>query len=168
MTRAYVGLGSNLGDRETHLAAAAEAIDALPGTHVTGVSSVYETAPVGDPSHPAYLNAVLRAETALSARAFLEGLLAVERTRGRDERERGAPRPLDLDLLLYGDARIDEPGLTVPHPRLAFRGFVLVPLTELEPGLAHPALGVTFEHLLAEAGTGPGVRHHGPFPVQVP
>jgi 2-amino-4-hydroxy-6-hydroxymethyldihydropteridine diphosphokinase len=168
MTRVYVGLGSNLANREANLVTGVEGVEALPDTVVTGVSSIYETAPVGDPGHPAYLNAVLRAETTLDPRTLLEGLLAVERAAGRDGRQRNAPRTLDLDLLLHGDARIDEPGLAVPHPRLAFRGFVLVPLVELEPGLVHPALGETMERLLDRAGTGPGVRLHGPFPVQVP
>lgn len=136
MTTAYVGLGANLGDREGTIRAA---IAALPG--VVGVSELRETDPVGVVDQPRFLNGVVVLETHLPARELLELLLAVERDLGRRRRERWGPRAIDLDLLLYGDAEIDEPGLTVPHPRLHERAFVLEPLAELAPGLVVPGRG---------------------------
>jgi 2-amino-4-hydroxy-6-hydroxymethyldihydropteridine diphosphokinase len=129
---AYVALGSNLGDREAHLAHAVTALRATPGVEVEALSSVRETAPVGGPPQGAYLNAVVELRTQLTARALLERLLEIEAEAGRVRGpQRNAPRTLDLDLLLYGDEQIDEPGLVVPHPRMQQRGFVLEPLAEL-------------------------------------
>lgn len=144
MTLAYVGLGSNLGDREATISAA---VEALPG--VVAVSTLRETDPVGVTEQPAFLNGAVVLETDFSARELLELLLAVERSLGRERRERWGPRTIDLDLLLYGDEAIDEPGLTVPHPRLHERRFVLEPLVELAPGLVVPGRGPV-ERLLAE------------------
>ena len=136
MTVAYVGLGSNLGDREDLIARAAEAIGAQR------VSSVIETEPWGVHDQPPFLNAVAEVETPLDARAFLDELLAVERRLGRErDGTRWGPRTIDLDLLLFGDDRIDEPGLVVPHPYLHERRFVLGPLAELAPGLDVPGRG---------------------------
>ena len=147
--RAFVALGSNVGDRAAHLEAARAAMAALAGTRVLARSGVHETDPVGPPGQGPYLNGVDELETTLSARALLEALLAIERTRGRDRsREvRFGPRTLDLDLLAYGDARpgggarIDAPGLQVPHPRMGEREFVLRPLGEIAPALAAAARG---------------------------
>jgi 2-amino-4-hydroxy-6-hydroxymethyldihydropteridine diphosphokinase len=143
MKRAYVALGSNLGDREGTIRAAVDALGAEPGVRVAAVSSLIETDPVGYLDQPRFLNGAAALDTSLEPRALLELLLAVERRFGR-ERE-GAPpqgpRTLDLDLLLYGDAQIDEPGLRVPHPRLHERAFVLRPLAELDMALEVPGKG---------------------------
>jgi 2-amino-4-hydroxy-6-hydroxymethyldihydropteridine diphosphokinase len=148
--RAYVGVGSNLGDRWGNLARAARALRAEPRVALFRASRVWDTAPVGPPQ-PRYLNAVLELETALPARALLAALLRVERGVGRRRGGvRWSARTLDLDLLLYGDARLDERGLTVPHPRLTERRFVLAPLAELSPELVVPGTARTvLEHLAA-------------------
>ena len=130
MTRAYVGVGANLGDREATIRAA---LAALPG--VVGVSQLRETDPVGVVDQPPFLNGAAALETDFSPRELLDALLAVERELGRERRERWGPRTIDLDLLLYGDETIDEPGLTVPHPRLHERRFALEPLADLDPEL---------------------------------
>ncbi|MEO8290521.1 MAG: 2-amino-4-hydroxy-6-hydroxymethyldihydropteridine diphosphokinase [Gaiellaceae bacterium] len=137
--RAYIGLGSNLGDRGGSIAAALERLDEDPLV-LQGVSTVRDTEPVGVTGQPRFLNAVAAVETDLGARELLECLLAIERGLGRDRsgEERWGPRVIDLDLLLYGSEVIDEPGLTVPHPRLAERRFVLEPLAELDPALRLP------------------------------
>jgi 2-amino-4-hydroxy-6-hydroxymethyldihydropteridine diphosphokinase len=130
--RAFLALGSNLGGRLENLRRAVELLDATPGIRVERTSSVYETDPVGPPQ-PDYLNAVAEVHTTLTARALLEACLGVEHALGRVRGERWGPRTLDVDLLTYGEERIDEPGLTVPHPRMHERAFVLIPLRELEP-----------------------------------
>ena len=139
MTRAYVGLGANLGDREATLLAAADALAAEEGIEVVMVSTLRETEPVGVGDQPRFLNGAAALDTTLAARTLLDRLLALEQRFGRVrvEGEHG-PRTLDLDLLLYGDETIDESGLTVPHPRLHERRFVLEPLAELAPGLVVP------------------------------
>ena len=142
MTRAYVGLGANLGDRERTLHAAVDALAAQEGIEVVAVSTLRETEPVGVGEQPLYLNGVAALATTLTARELLDRLLAVEQRFGRvrvpDEH---GPRTLDLDLLLYGDEVIDEPELQVPHPHLHERRFVLEPLAELAPGLVVPGRG---------------------------
>ncbi len=142
MTRAYVGLGANLGDREATLRAAVEALAAEEGIEVVAVSTLRDTEPVGVAAQPRFLNGAVALETTLSARELLGRLLAVEQRFGRVRvaGEHG-PRTLDLDLLLYGAERIDEPGLAVPHPRLHERRFVLEPLAELDPELVVPGRG---------------------------
>ena len=149
MTRAYVALGANLGDRERTLQAAVAALGEEDGIEVVAVSTLRETEPVGVGEQPRYLNGAVALETTLTARELLERLLAVEQRFGRVRiaGEHG-PRTLDLDLLLYGDEEIDEPGLTVPHPRLHERRFVLEPLAEVAPGLEVPGKG-RVESLLA-------------------
>ena len=132
---AYVALGSNLGDRRAHLDAALAALDALPGTRLDAVSAIYETAPVGPPGQQDYLNAVARLATRLVPLSLLDALLSVEQSRGRIRAERWGPRTLDLDLLIHGDAVLAEPRLTLPHPRVHERAFVLVPLADLAPDL---------------------------------
>ncbi len=144
MTVAYVGVGSNLGDREATIRAA---ISALPG--VVAVSQLRETDPVGIIEQPAFLNGAVALETELSPRQLLAALLAIERELGRERRERWGPRTIDLDLLLYGGETVDEPGLTVPHPRLHERRFALEPLAELAPSLVVPGRGRVGD-LLAE------------------
>lgn len=142
MTRAFVGLGANLGDRERTLRAAVDALAAEEGIELVAVSTLRETEPVGVGEQPRYLNGVAVLETTLPPRRLLARLLETERRFGRVRvpGEHG-PRTLDLDLLLYGNEEIDEAGLAVPHPRLHERGFVLEPLAELAPGLVVPGRG---------------------------
>ena len=151
MTRAYVGLGSNLGDREATLRAAVAELAATPGVEVVAVSTLVDTEPVGYLDQPRFLNGVAVLETELPARALLDLLLALEARFGRDRAAAPAqgPRTLDLDLLLYGSARIEEPGLRIPHPRLHERRFVLEPLAELDASLEVPGKG-EIQTLLAE------------------
>ena len=142
MPRAYVGLGANLGEREAALNAAVAALDATEGIEVVAVSAFRETDPVGYLDQPRFLNGAVAVETVLAPRELLDALLAVERSLGRTrEGPRFGPRTIDLDLLLYGDGSFDEPGLTVPHPRLHERAFALEPLAELDPGLDVPGHG---------------------------
>src|SRR4051794_12274214 len=143
MTRAYVGLGSNLGDREGTLRAAIGRMRSLPETEVLKRSTLRNTDPLGKVDQPRFLNGAVELETGLTARALLGALLELERAFGRD-RSAGplhGPRTLDLDLLLYGDETIEEPLLDVPHPRLHERRFVLEPLVELDPDLEVPGQG---------------------------
>jgi 2-amino-4-hydroxy-6-hydroxymethyldihydropteridine diphosphokinase len=130
---AFLGLGSNLGNRLTNLQAAVDALQTEPGLRVTASSRVWETVPVGGPPQPDYLNAVIRAETDLSARDLLDVARRVEQRMGRVRKERWGARLLDVDILLYDEEQIDEPELVVPHPRMAERAFVLLPLLELDP-----------------------------------
>ena len=142
MTRAYVALGANLGDRERTLREAVDTLAGEAGIAVLAVSTLRETEPVGVGEQPPFLNGAAELETSLTARELLDLLLAVEERFGRvrSPGEHG-PRTLDLDLLLYGDETFDEPGLHVPHPRLHERCFVLEPLAELAPGLLVPGRG---------------------------
>ena len=143
MARAYVGLGANLGDREATMRRAARAAGRCARTSSSSrVSSLRETEPVGLADQPRFLNAAAAIDTASAPRELLDLLLAVERELGRTrEGPRFGPRTIDLDLLLYGDAEIDEPGLRVPHPRLHERRFALEPLAELDPALVVPGRG---------------------------
>ncbi len=151
MTTAFVGIGSNLGEPERQIAAALEQLAAEDGIELVAVSTLRETEPVGYLDQPSFLNGAAQLETALPPRELLERLLAIEGLLGRvrGEGPRFGPRTIDLDLLLYGEQTIDEPGLTVPHPRLWERRFVLEPLAELAPGLDIPGLGPV-QALLAE------------------
>jgi len=141
---AYVALGANLGDPVATVRAAIEALRGIAGARLLATSSLYRTAPVGLHHQPDFINAVaaLSVDAAvLPAPTLLERLFAIEADFGRVRSIRNAPRTLDLDLLLYGAERRDEPGLTLPHPRLTERAFVLAPLAEIAPGLAIPGLG---------------------------
>jgi 2-amino-4-hydroxy-6-hydroxymethyldihydropteridine diphosphokinase len=147
---AYIGLGSNLGDREGFLRRAVELLRAEPEIDVVAVSNVRETDPVDFLDQPRFLNGAVEVETGLPPRPLLERLLAVEAALGRRrDGLRYGPRTIDLDLLLYGEEVVDEPGLTVPHPRLAERRFVLEPLHELAPDLVVPGRGAVLELLAA-------------------
>jgi 2-amino-4-hydroxy-6-hydroxymethyldihydropteridine diphosphokinase len=141
--RAYVGLGANLGDRETTIRAAVDALAAEEGIEVVALSMLRETEPIGVGEQPRFLNGAVALDTTLTARELLDRLLEIEQRFGRVRipGEHG-PRTLDLDLLLYGGEVIDGPGLEVPHPRLHERRFVLEPLAELAPGLVVPGRGV--------------------------
>jgi 2-amino-4-hydroxy-6-hydroxymethyldihydropteridine diphosphokinase len=142
MALVHIGLGGNLGDREATLRAALDRLGSEDGIEVVRVSSLRETDPVGYTDQPRFLNGVAELETELAPRELLERLLAVERDLGRvREGPRYGPRTIDLDLLLYGDAVVDEPGLRIPHPRMTERRFVLEPLAELEPDLVIPGRG---------------------------
>ena len=151
MTRAFVGLGSNLGDREATILRALGRLQADPELRVVRVSTLRETEPVGYVDQPRFLNGAVELETELAARALLVRLLAIERELGRTRGEGPplGPRTIDLDLLLYGEDTIAEAGLQVPHPRLHERRFALEPLAELAPGLVVPGHGPV-ETLLAE------------------
>jgi 2-amino-4-hydroxy-6-hydroxymethyldihydropteridine diphosphokinase len=144
----FVALGSNLGDRAAHLAAALAALRCSPDVELVRVSGVYETAPVGPAEQGPYLNAVAELRTRLAPRALLARLRAIEAARGRTRSgERWGARTLDLDLLLFGERRIDESDLEVPHPRMAERAFVLEPLREIAAELRHPVSGETIADL---------------------
>ena len=144
---AYVGLGANLGDRVATLREAARRVRELG--RVGAVSSLYETEPVGMREQPPFLNAALALETPLSPTALFAGLLAIERDLGRVRTYRNAPRTLDLDVLLLDGLVLNAPELTVPHPRLHERVFVLAPLAEIAPSLVHPILGASMAELFA-------------------
>ena len=130
--RAYIALGSNLGDRDEHLAAARAALAALPRTRLVAESRVEETAPLGGMEQPAYLNQMVLLETALEPRALLEACQAIERSRGRVRGERWGARTLDLDIVRYGHRRIADPDLIIPHPELSNRDFWIRELAELD------------------------------------
>jgi 2-amino-4-hydroxy-6-hydroxymethyldihydropteridine diphosphokinase len=131
--RAYLGIGSNLGDRLSFLQLAVDHLARTEGVTVAAVSPVYETAPVGGPEQPDYLNAVVAVDTALSAHDLLRIAQGIEAAAERVRTVRWGPRTLDVDVLLVGEERVDEPDLVVPHPRLAERAFVVVPLADLDP-----------------------------------
>ena len=142
MTLAYVGLGANLGDPRRTVSEAILELGRLPGSAVTSRSSLYRSAPLGFAAQPDFTNAVVGLETALEAEPLLDHLQAIENRHGRERLFSGAPRTLDLDLLLYGDAQLSTPRLTVPHPRMHERAFVLQPLLELDPVISVPGKGL--------------------------
>lgn len=153
--KAYVALGANLGDPVATVRAAIAALRTLAGTRFIAASSLYRTAPVGLHHQPDFINAVAVLDvdsTVLPAPALLERLFAVEADFGRVRSIKNAPRTLDLDLLLYGDQALDQPGLTLPHPRMAERAFVLAPLAEIAPGLRIPGHGHIDDLLPTVAG----------------
>jgi 2-amino-4-hydroxy-6-hydroxymethyldihydropteridine diphosphokinase len=131
--RAFIALGSNLGDRDAHLRFARDAIAALPETRIVGASNVEETEPFGPPGQGPYLNQMLAVETTLAPHALLDRLQEIERAAGRVRDVRWGPRTLDLDIVRFARQRIDEPGLTIPHPGLADRAFWRRQLAQLEP-----------------------------------
>ena len=143
---AYIGLGANLGDARATLAAALGDLERMPGVAALRASSVYRSAPV-DAAGPDFFNAVAEVQTTLNATALLAGMQAIETAHGRHRPYRNAPRTLDLDLLLYGGGSIDSATLTLPHPRLHQRAFVLLPLLELAPEVQHPRLGALAGYL---------------------
>jgi len=157
--RVFLGLGSNLGDREAALEGALERL-AVRGFRVTRRSSLWLTEPVGGPPQGWFLNAVAEGETALRPEALLEACLATEREMGRVRAERNGPRTIDVDILFFGDERCASPGLVIPHPRLHERRFVLEPLAEIAPRFVHPALGLTVREMLARCPDASLVRPH--------
>ncbi len=138
---AFIALGSNLGDPPAQIHDALRGLAALPETRLLRASSLYRNPPVGYREQPDFVNAVAMVETRLAPRALLDRLLAMERTRGRVREYPNAPRPLDLDIALYGDRVVGEPGLMIPHPRMCERAFVLIPLAEIAPDAVVPGRG---------------------------
>ncbi|MFP5298231.1 MAG: 2-amino-4-hydroxy-6-hydroxymethyldihydropteridine diphosphokinase [Actinomycetota bacterium] len=139
MTVAFIGIGSNVGDRVLFVRRAVDELEDTPGTQATKISSLYETAPIGGPPQRSFVNAVARIETGLGPRELLNVCKDIERKLGRDASDiRWGPRIIDLDVLLYGDEKVSEPDLEIPHPRLKERRFVLVPLLEIDPDLTDP------------------------------
>ncbi len=163
--RVFIALGSNVGDRERHLSFAVGSLARLAGIEVVATSSVYETDPIGLIPQGPYLNGAVEVRSQLEPRALLARQLAIEAQHGRVRGTgRDAPRTLDLDLLLFGDRIVDEPGLTLPHPRLHERAFVLTPLCDLAPDLVHPVIDTRLVELARHATrlAPPGsVRRHG-------
>jgi len=155
MTTAYLGLGSNLGDRRQNLAQAVELLSQQVA--VEQLSSVYETEPVGYDEQPLFLNAACRISTELTPEELLGLAKEIETKLGRAPGFPNAPRPIDIDILFYDDEVVRSQELTIPHPRLAERAFVLVPLVEIAPELIHPENGRTVRHLLNDLGTVGGV-----------
>jgi 2-amino-4-hydroxy-6-hydroxymethyldihydropteridine diphosphokinase len=146
---AHVALGSNLGDRARRLREAVTRLNATPGVRVVAVSSFLDNPAVGGPDgSPPFLNAAAAVETALAPRELLTAMLEIERVMGRVRERKWEPRTIDLDLLLYGDRVVHEPDLTIPHPLMQVRPFVLRPLAEIAPEAIHPVLGVTIGELL--------------------
>lgn len=149
MKTAYIGIGSNLGDRHQNCLTALDMLQKTPGCKLTGHSDWYWTEPVGVMDQERYVNGVASISTELSAHDVLKMLLAIEQDMGRIRRKRWESRMIDLDLLLFGLEVINDEHLTIPHPLMHERRFVLVPLVQLEPNLTHPSLGLTMSELLA-------------------
>lgn len=166
MVAAYLGLGSNVGDRLGNLQQAVDLLADADGVTVRRSSRVYETDPVGGPPQPDYLNAVIEIETQLSPRELLRTCMGVEVQLGRVRDERWGPRTIDVDVLTYGVERVAEPDLVVPHPRMHERGFVLIPLSELQAEPPLPGGGRLADFRL-DAGSVLGVRPFAP-PLRVP
>jgi len=162
---ATIGLGANLDDPASQLEQALTELDRLPGTRLVARSMLYASAPVGYVDQPDFVNAVAQVETTLAPRALLAALLDLEHRHGRERSFRNAPRTLDLDLLLYGDAHFHEHDLTLPHPRMTERAFVLMPLTEIAPDAHIPGVGPAIDRLAACAGQ--NVRPLPPLPAAV-
>lgn len=152
MIAAYVGIGSNQGDARAHVLAAFDELDALPDTHLAARSSLYRSAPVDAPGQPDYVNAVASLDTELSPAQLLDALQGIEQRHGRERPYANAPRTLDLDLLTYGEMILESPQLTLPHPRMHQRAFVLQPLLELDAHAEVPGRGRAAALLAACAG----------------
>jgi 2-amino-4-hydroxy-6-hydroxymethyldihydropteridine diphosphokinase len=167
MPRAYVGLGSNLAEPRVQIVRAVRALDALAETRLVGVSRLYQSPPWGLSAQPDFVNAAVCLESALAPRALLAALLAIERDAGRERvGPRYGPRVIDLDLLIYGDCVIDEPGLRVPHPRLHERAFVLLPLADIAPDLEVPGRGPVRNLLAAIDASACRVLESGPVATE--
>jgi 2-amino-4-hydroxy-6-hydroxymethyldihydropteridine diphosphokinase len=161
MATVYLGLGSNLGDREAFISQAVEML--CQKIHILSVSSLYEAAPLGFTEQPSFLNAVLKANTAFSPRELLNFTQSIEKRLGRKRTQPWGPRTVDLDLLLYDSLVLEDPDLTIPHPRLHQRAFVLMPLCEIEPLLLHPVLKKPICLLLKENCGQQSIRLFGPL-----
>ncbi len=157
--KAFIGLGSNLGDREANIRQALQQLEQLPETTIVRGSSLYDTEPVGLADQPNFLNGVVQIETHLAPRQLLWNLMLIERRLGRVRTQPWGPRVIDLDLLLYGDEVLDEDDLRVPHPLMTQRSFVMVPLVEIEALLVHPETNQTMLSILQRLGADPLVKH---------
>ena len=146
----FIGVGSNLGDKLENCRKAIERVGEIPGCRVTGQSDFFRTSPVGVEGHDWYVNAAFSIEADISAYQLLKSLLAIEKDLGRIRSEKWDPRTIDLDILLYGRVVINEKYLTIPHPYMHLRKFVLLPMSQLIPGLVHPVLGKTIAELLGD------------------
>ena len=167
MATAFIGFGSNLGNRVDYCDRAVTLLGLLPHSRLDAVSSLYETEPVNDGAAPGpewFLNGVVQIETDIAPASLLEICREIERALGRDLENRKGPRTLDLDLLLYDDCIRNAPALTIPHPRLHQRRFVLAPLVELDPDRRHPVLGQSLRDLLAQLEDASVVRRLNPQP----
>lgn len=167
MATAFIGFGSNLGNRLDFCDRAVTLLGLLPHSRLEAVSSLYETEPIDDGAAPGpewFLNGVVQIETDITPKSLLEVCREIERALGRDPDHRTGPRTLDLDLLLYDDLVLTEPTLTIPHPRLHLRRFVLAPLLELDPGRKHPLLGQSVSELLSHLTDPSVVRRLSPQP----
>jgi 2-amino-4-hydroxy-6-hydroxymethyldihydropteridine diphosphokinase len=149
MNKAYLLTGGNEGDRYLYMQQARANIELICG-HIIQVSSLYETAPWGKTDQPDFLNQVLLVETILSPKALLQAIFSIEEKGGRKRTVKNAPRTIDIDILFYNHLILEKPGLSIPHPRIADRRFVLEPLNEISPGFLHPVLGKTIQQLLQE------------------
>ena len=157
--KAFIGLGSNLGDREANIRQALQFLEQLPETTIVRGSSLYDTEPVGVSDQPNFLNGVVQIETHLAPRQLLWNLMLIERRLGRVRTRQWGPRVIDLDLLLYGEEVVDEEDLQVPHPLMSKRSFVMVPLVEIEPLPVHPVTNQTMLSILQRLGADPLVKH---------
>ncbi len=155
----YLGLGSNLGDRQANLARALQLLGER--LHIERVSSIYETEPVGYAEQLPFLNAICRAQTELGPMQLLSLVKGIEASLGRVPSFPNAPRPIDIDIIFYGDLIMEIPDLTIPHPRLEERAFVLIPLLEIAPDLRHPVSGENVKDLAARVGGREGVKKIG-------
>jgi len=167
MESVFIGFGSNLGDRLDYCDRAITLLSLLPSTHVTAVSSLYETEPVadaGDPGTGWFLNGVVRLDTDVTPKSLLEVCREIEQALGRDLDARRGPRTLDLDILFYGQRTINGPDLVIPHPRLHLRRFVLTPMAEIDPAWRHPVLARTVRELLDQLVDPAQVRRVDPSP----
>ncbi|RJP74367.1 MAG: 2-amino-4-hydroxy-6-hydroxymethyldihydropteridine diphosphokinase [Candidatus Abyssobacteria bacterium SURF_17] len=152
MVTVYLGLGSNLGDREANINKALVELVRTGFTRLIRTSSLYETKPVGIKEQPDFLNAAAEIETKLSPKELMAAIREVERKTGREKTFKWGPRIIDIDILLYGDECITEESLEIPHPQMHQRAFVLTPLAEIAPKAKHPKLGLTVERLSAQVG----------------
>ena len=155
---AYLGLGTNLGDREQNLVQAVNALNAGPELAVLRTSGIYETAPWGLTNQPDFLNTAAEISTTLSPRQLLDRIKDLEHQLGREAGPRFGPRLIDIDILLFGDLVVDEPDLRIPHASLHLRAFALVPLAELTPDSVHPVLGITIAKLAGQVDGLEGVK----------